>query len=78
MRHRVCHLLAYNVLGLTTLRFSRYSQPGLSDHLYLYGHIDLSLLPLAAHVQPDRIKAQRAKTFAGVLNHSGPLEKAGI
>jgi len=75
---RFRYILAYDILGLTSLRLSRHSQPGLSDHLYLYDYIDFSVLPMAAHIQLDRIKAQSVDGFAVLLNSPSFLEKTEI
>jgi len=68
---RLRHLLAYDILGLATLWLSRQRQPGFSDHLHLYGDINLSILPMEAHVQLDCIKAKRTRTFKDLLNKQG-------
>ena len=54
---RFRHLLAYDNLGLAALWFWRHCKPRLPDHVHFYGNIDFSVLPVAANVQLDDIKA---------------------
>ena len=54
---RVCHFVAFNNLGSTTVRFCDIGRARISDHVHFYGHIDSSLVSVAAYFQPDRFKA---------------------
>ena len=54
---RVCHLVAINNMGSTTLRFCDIGRTRLSDHVYFYGYIDSSLVFVAADVQLDCFEA---------------------
>jgi hypothetical protein len=50
---RVCHFVAFNNLGSTTVRFCDIGRARFSDHLYFYGYIDSSLVSVATDVQLD-------------------------
>jgi len=50
---RVCHFVAINNLGSTTVRFCDNGRARISDHVYFYGDLDSSLVSVATYVQLD-------------------------
>ena len=54
---RVCHFVAFNNLGSTTLRICDIGRARISDHVYFYGHIDSSLVSVATYFQLDCFEA---------------------
>ena len=53
---RVCHLVAAHNLGFADVRLCGIGESRLSDHLYLYSHLNPAFLSVAAHVQLDCVK----------------------
>ena len=47
---RLCHLVAFNNLGLTYVRICDNGRTRLSDHVHIYGDLGASFLRVAAHV----------------------------
>jgi hypothetical protein len=60
---RVCHFVAFNNLGSTTLRFCNIGRARLSDHLYFYGYIYSSFVFVAAYFQLDCFEAVKIGTW---------------
>lgn len=57
---RICHLVAFNNLGLTDVRICDNGRARISDHMHFYGDLGASFLRVAAHVQLDCFKALKA------------------
>ena len=54
---RVCHFVASNNLGLTTIWVCGIGESRISDHLYFYSNLDPAFLSVAADFQLDCFKA---------------------